>query len=186
MKKVLLLVIAVLFAAPVLKSQTLRMTNLSISEQKILRTPRNNHVIVGLGFAPAEEGDSDNHRYTDLFGYLGYSRTDVLLDNKLGFYLNLTKGDYVGNGVVVGATWNYYEEGFHKLYFIGGLGLGSYQRLSGKVIRNYSWGERTYYVYDMKTLPRIEVGALYSYRWLDIRATLGLPDYFTFGVGYNF
>ncbi len=186
MKKVLLLVIAVLFAAPVLKSQTLRMTNLSISEQKILRTPRNNHIIAGFGFGKEEYADGEVLSDTEAFGYFGYSRTDLFMDNKLGLYLNLTIGDNVSRGFIAGATWNYFEEGFHKLYFIGGLGFGSYRRYDGRETISYSWGDYTEYLFDMKTLPRIEVGALYSYRWLDIRATLGLPDYFTFGVGYNF
>ena len=167
MKKKILLMVA-LFATSILSSQTLRLTSIHIDEQKELR-PHNNHIIIGTGALFSHE-TIYNYNGADILGrdktvplyFIGYYRTDLFLENKVGLYTNINIADDFG--VVFGATYKYYDD-IHKLYFIGGIG-----------------GHDDESVFDLL----LEVGALYSYKHLDVRVTTGFPEYFSAGVGFNF
>ena len=174
MKKIVIILLT-LTVVSLLNAQTLRMTSVHIEEQKELR-PLNNHIIAGIGFTRVEE--ADYYRTTNQILMLGYYKTDILLNNTLGLYLNCTLGFNLddGTGITLGATYKYLEEGDHNLYFIGGLGFASYREYYGKQS----------YQYDEITKLRVEGGILYNYKRLDFRATIGAPDYLSFGIGYKF
>ena len=175
MKKLIPLLI-VFMSVGILNAQTLRMTAIHIEEEKEL-SPRNNHIVYGVGVTPYP---FNGETRTDCILMLGYYKTDILLENKLGLYMNLTLSTNQGGlGITGGATYKYIESGDNTLYFIGGLGLARYLK---ETKSNYG----NYYIEDYYTSLRIEGGILYNYKRLDLRATVGVPDYLSFGIGYRF
>ena len=167
MKKSILLFVA-LFATSILNAQTLRMTSVHIEEQKEL-SPRNNHIIFGAGALFSHE-TLYNYNGADVYGrnrtypiyYIGYYRTDIFFQNKVGLYSNINiEEDF---GVVIGATYKFIDDNY-KLHFLGGIG-----------------GHNDESVFDLL----LEIGALFSYKCFDVRVTTGFPEYFSAGVGFNF
>lgn len=179
MKKAVLLFTFICISS-VLYSQTLQMTTISINEQKTIR-PKNNHIILGVGSSSYVREDTKSRETINTpFYMVGYYKTDILHDNTLGLYVNGTYGEYVARGAIIGAIYNLRENANGTLYILGGLGLGSYESWHKLSSSDYWWEEES-----MLRL-RIELGALYNYRFFDIRATVGIPDYISIGAGVKF
>lgn len=172
MKKILLL-LSVVFISASLHSQTLRMTTVSINEQKVVKHRQNNHIIIGGGFTAYY-----NQYYDDgpTFIMLGYYKTDLYLNGKLGLYFNGTTGFSTATGGTIGVTYHLMDFSSSTLFLIGGGGIAYYEE--NKTDR-YKYEEEFY-------LPRVEAGVLYNFHKLDLRATIGYPDYLTLGVGFKF
>lgn len=172
MKRLIVLFIAV-SAFTILSAQTLRMTTVHIDEQKKV-VKHNNHIIGGVGFSTIKDYEDDG--IVGAFCMAAYYRTDVLLDNKLGFYGLLSYGEISARGVIAGISYKVMDKDLgRRLFITGGIGFGSYL-----TIVNYP----PYEYFD--PYFRMEIGALYSHNRFDIRLTTGYPDFLTVGVGFNF
>lgn len=176
MRKILILLF-VLCATIGLSAQTLRMTTVHIGEQKKLQ-PLNNHIIAGGGAYTYK--DYDNGNRVGPFFQLGYYKTDIIMNNTIGLYLNLSSDcgiDSYTIGVLGGATYKLLEiANDQTLYLLGGLGWGLYDSYAG-----YS-----YYRDVHKNKLRIEAGALFNYKRFDIKVSTGYPDFIALGFGYKF
>ena len=171
MRKLIILLFAVL-AVNILNAQTLRMTTVHIDEQKEIKA-LNNHIIAGFGYCPIED-HYDGSYLSSICGMISYYRTDVLLNNTLGFYGLLSYGEIAAQGVIAGVTYKVLDKNPEKRLFVtGGLGFGRYLYI-GK--------------YDEYFTPsfRVESGILYCYNRIDIKVTAGYPDFFSLGMGFNF
>lgn len=169
MKRLIILFIAV-SAFTILNAQTLRMTTVHIDEQKEIEVAaKNNHIVGGWGGSTRvkehyyEYGGFEKHRDKIIFLYISYYKTDILLDNKLGFYGFFSLDDNALPGVVGGVTYKVVEKNTkNRLFITGGLG------------------------FDFDSNFKIEVGALLSLNRFDLRLTTGNPDFISIGAGFNF
>lgn len=158
-------------------SQTLSLTNISISEQEVKekkeRPYNNNHIVGGIS-ACVSLFDTD---FEEDFAYdLAYYKTEMLFNNKMGFYIDFSVTDEEHPGVSVGATYLVQKNENIVVNAFGGIGIGEFTEV-------YLW-DRTHYYRSNEHLI-IEGGMIFSFNNFDVRAKIGYPE-IGIGVGFNF
>lgn len=163
-------------------SQTLSLTNISISEQEVKekkeRPYNNNHIVGGISACVSFFLGEDKDFVEDFAYDLAYYKTEMILNNKMGFYIDFSVTDEEHPGVSVGATYLVQKNENIVVNAFGGIGIGEFTE------DDFWYWNRTHYYRSNEHLI-IEGGMIFSFNNFDVRAKIGYPE-IGIGVGFNF